>query len=602
MTSERDQLKQILLPEELELLEKLKRQLLDRREFAAAVSEILSDATRSALKRDDKLQKQLSVPIAKGFDQAIESNRDSIVNAFIPIIGSIIRKSITNSIRKLTADINRAVELGISVKAIKWRFQSLRTGVPFAEIVFNNTIEYDINQLFLIDNETGLLIEYAGREDALMKDKDALSAMLTAIQDFVKDSVSVGESGLSAAELDDNIMWIISGPNAYLAAMIKGSPGARLKENLTVFTEQIHSDYRSVLTDQSMWGHDAALKADMDRQLITKTLNDDEEDNQKSGRRRMWFWLIIILALLAALFWWQNKHHQELKNVQHKLNATDGLVIYELKRTSDGYIATGLQDPLADVSAFQQIQFNTQTYYSIDDTLIEKRVRQIINPSEVNVRVESGMVTLEGQLKAPLDEPIMQRLLNLPGVSGVDNQLTLIQDFSQFLNQYPLPEGLSMRQEDNTIVLSGEVVQATIQPWLQQLRQADYEFTDTAVQYVPTAESLETFINNSFVSMAFISRFSSSEQDDLHEIFSSAIQLNQFYGDYILLAESHSDCSGSILRSNQYNQNRQQTFLDFYQQNYADAVTIKTKLHVCTELAPTKNASEIGINFMLEKQ
>jgi len=299
MTSERDQLKQILLPEELELLDELKKRMLDRREFAASVSDVLTDATRTALKRDNGLQKQLSGPIAKGFDQAIEKNRDSIINAFIPIIGSIIRKSITNSIRKLTADINRAVELGISVKAIRWRIQSLRTGVPFAEIVFNNTIEYDVTQLFLIDNETGLLIEYAGREDALMKDKDALSAMLTAIQDFVKDSVAVGESGLSAAELDDNIMWIISGPNAYLAAVIKGTPGARLNERLAVFTEQVHSDHRTVLTDSSLWGNDAALKADLERQLITKTLNDDDEDNQKGKSWRFCIWLFDCVTLIG---------------------------------------------------------------------------------------------------------------------------------------------------------------------------------------------------------------------------------------------------------------------------------------------------------------
>ncbi|WP_395377764.1 BON domain-containing protein [Marinicella sp. W31] len=604
MTSERDQLKQILLPEELELLDKLKKQVLDRREFATAVSEVLSDATRTALKRDNSLQKQLSVPIAKGFDQAIESNRDSIVNAFIPIIGSIIRKSITNSIRKLTTDINRAVELGISVKAIKWRVQSLRTGVPFAEIVFNNTIEYDITQLFLIDNETGLLIEYAGQEDALMTDKDALSAMLTAIQDFVKDSVAVGESGLSAAELDDNIMWIISGPKAYLAAMIKGSPGARLNERLTVFTEQIHADYRSVLTDQSLWTHDAALKADLERQLITKTIHDDDDENKKPGNLRLWMWLIIFLILFGTWYWWQNKNHQAQKNLHHKLNSTDGLVIYELQRTSNGYTATGLQDPIADVSSFTQVQFNTQSYYSIDDSIVEKRVREIINLPDIRISVINGKVKLQGQQSTPMSSLQLQRILNLPGVTSVDNQLTTTQDFTDFINRYPLPEGLSMTQEgeDDRIILNGEILQDTIRPWLEQLQLAGFEFTDDAVLYVPPAETLETLINQSFVNMEFTSRFSDSERQKLHQIFSAAVKLNRFHGNYTLIAESHSDCSGSILRSNEYNRSREQALLDFHQENYADGIALETKLHTCTELSPIKDPLEIGMFFMVEKQ
>ena len=88
--------------------------------------------------------------------------------------------------------LNRTVEHSVSWRALQWRWTALRTGKPFAEIVLLNTLEYRVEQVFLIHAETGLLLQHVSSDAARRQDADQISAMLTAIRDFARDSFKVG--------------------------------------------------------------------------------------------------------------------------------------------------------------------------------------------------------------------------------------------------------------------------------------------------------------------------------------------------------------------------------------------------------------------------
>ena len=51
--------------------------------------------------------------------------------------------------------------------------------MPFSEVVLKHTLLYRVDEVFLIQRESGLLIEQASHPDVIMQDRDTVSAILT---------------------------------------------------------------------------------------------------------------------------------------------------------------------------------------------------------------------------------------------------------------------------------------------------------------------------------------------------------------------------------------------------------------------------------------
>jgi len=106
---------------------------------------------------------------------------------------------------------------------LKWRLEAIRTKRSFAEVVLLHTLVYRVEEIFLIHTQSGILLQHVGAEANHGKDPDLVSGMLTAIQEFVKDSFNsqTGEM-LDTLRMDgDHSVWIEQGPHAMLAAVIR---------------------------------------------------------------------------------------------------------------------------------------------------------------------------------------------------------------------------------------------------------------------------------------------------------------------------------------------------------------------------------------------
>ena len=90
-------------------------------------------------------------------------------------------------IRDRAESINQTLERRLSFESLKWRIEGWRTGRDFGEIVLTRSLGYRVEQVFLVHRETGLLLQHVARSDEVL-DSDMVSGMLTAIQDFVRDS------------------------------------------------------------------------------------------------------------------------------------------------------------------------------------------------------------------------------------------------------------------------------------------------------------------------------------------------------------------------------------------------------------------------------
>ncbi len=109
------------------------------------------------------------------------------------------------------------------------------------------------SEIFAV-NDAGMLLATARPEDEDEIDGDIFAGMLSAIQNFVKDSFDrSGESkaGLGRLEYGDMKILIEHGKSIYVAAVIKGKEHPEMKHTLGRTVKQIEREYAEMLEDWS---------------------------------------------------------------------------------------------------------------------------------------------------------------------------------------------------------------------------------------------------------------------------------------------------------------------------------------------------------------
>lgn len=146
-----------------------------------------------------------------------------------------------------------SLPLVLLLAAVGAYFASLRLPRPSA-----------LENLFLIHND-GRLVYHVTREENTLLDKDVVSAMFTAVQEFVKDSFQKGEVGLKKLEIGDKNVLIEKGKFVYLALIYSGWPSKDVFRNLSMLLRDIEERYEGRLekwngTMKSVKGVDKMLQ------------------------------------------------------------------------------------------------------------------------------------------------------------------------------------------------------------------------------------------------------------------------------------------------------------------------------------------------------
>jgi len=255
-----------------------------------------------------------------------------------------VRKSVAHALRGLVESINQTLERSFSLESLKWRVEALRTGKSFGTIVLTHSLRYRVEQVFLIHRETGLLLQHAARADKIVQDSDLVSGMLTAIQDFVRDSFTgAGGQEVETIELGEFNLWVQHGPAATLAAVVSGTPPPELRTLLERTLEQIHSDFAAVL---STFKGDTAPFSEAQPLLQGCLLG---RGAQAAKRRRGFFIAaaVVFLALLAAGLFLVIRHQSRWDKLLHRLRSEPGIVLTSAEESWGNYWLIGLRDPLS---------------------------------------------------------------------------------------------------------------------------------------------------------------------------------------------------------------------------------------------------------------
>jgi hypothetical protein len=214
----------------------------------------------------------------------------------------MIRKAIAEALRGLVDNLNGAIESSLSLRGLQWRVEAWRGGVPYAQVVLKHRLSYGIDHVFLIERDSGLVLRHASAPGLPMLDADAIAGMLTALGDFVDDSVGDDSGGsLDSAQVGEHLVWVEHGPRANLACFMHGVPPAQLRALLEQRIEEIHARMLALQAEAPLRtiGDDALVRELLDPLAL---LRDAQSATAPiaAGTSRLPIVLIALIALALA--------------------------------------------------------------------------------------------------------------------------------------------------------------------------------------------------------------------------------------------------------------------------------------------------------------
>lgn len=339
-------------------------------------SEILVRAFRLRQDADDEFSTCLRPVVEEQFHLSVRENPDVMAEALFPILGPALRKMIANLIKPDTKSKGRP---------------------------------YSVEQLFLIEKESGLPICQVASARANTQDADMVSGMLSAIQAYLQEAFSTNEfDSLNTLQMGELSVWIEWGPVTVLAAVVRGVPPATCREALQQRLELIHRDYAEELEN---YAGDASVFDPLKPELL---LFVDQYDGSLRNRLRalpshVRRWIALGAGVLILLFFWVMYSFYDSHRWQSyisELEKQPGIVITSDSRTFYDYRVFGLKDPLAmDPNTLlektslnaQKVEQYFEPYQALHPEFVLARVRStLIPPRSVQLRLVGTRLLISG--------------------------------------------------------------------------------------------------------------------------------------------------------------------------------------------------------------
>jgi hypothetical protein len=371
-----------------------------------------------------RMAKSLARPVTDALGSAVRENRQLIVDVLFPVIGPAIRKAIAEALRNLVADVNGAIESSLTPKGLRWRVEAWRSGAPYAEIVLKHTLKYGIDHVFLIERDSGLVLDRASAPRLPALDADAIAGMLTAIGAFVRDSVGRDGGGtLDAARVGEHLLWVVEGPRASLACFIHGVPPQPLHAVLERRLESIHAAFA-----EGRGGADDTLRASLRPEIL---MREASVEMSAPAAKSRWPVLAIVLTAAGLIAWFAVQRARDnawIDGVRAQLAVHPGFVTTRIERAGSTLAVHGLLDPDADPltvprgdAARMPVTLETAGYVSTDDAIVARRARRLLDaPAGVTLEAHDGALSLGGRADVAWVDNARNRAAWVPGVRHVD--------------------------------------------------------------------------------------------------------------------------------------------------------------------------------------
>jgi OOP family OmpA-OmpF porin len=295
-----------------------------------------------------------------------------------------------------------------------------------------HSLLFSVEQVFLIHRETGLVLSHVVAPQVATQDPSLVSGMLSAIQQFVKDSFESqrGDNTLDFLEVGELEVWIEQGPGAVLAAVIRGHAPETYRVAMKEALENIQRHYSSALAH---FEGDAApfrpVEEDLTHLLETQFKNDSEKDHRRP--RAALIAGAVILALIAIPIGYSIYLLWEWSRFLKVLRQEPGIVVMSYARDGGRYHVQGFRDPLAanPENLLSNAGIDPKTanlelkpFYSFDDPIVLRRANAFLHPpSGVTLSEKDGQLRADGIATPAFIARFEERAPWIPGVTAVDD-------------------------------------------------------------------------------------------------------------------------------------------------------------------------------------
>jgi len=465
VSDELNTVRSLLLGVEPNQLNKLYERLENPQIQPEDISRLLPEAIILRAKEDQQLGEVMVSTVETAIQASIKQDQDVLADAFFPIIGAATRKAIATVLDEMIQSLNQTLEYSLSPQSWRWRLEARQTGKSFAEIVLLRTLVYRVEQVFLIHQQTGLLLQHLVANQVKIQDPDLVSAMLTAIQDFIRDSFCVQKGdALQSLQFGELTIWIEEGPQALLAVIVSGNPPQELRLVLQEAIAKIH--LRLSREINAFTGETEPFEAS--KPYLAACLAARYKSPAKKNYTYAWTFLGAIAIAFGIWSFFTLREQFRWSSYLQKLDSQPGIVVINTKQHNGKYIISGMRDPLAvdPKTLLQQANLNPKMvisqwkpYLSLEPQFIATRAKEFLQPPKtVSLKVDNNSI-LSATGTAPRQWILAARKSwrFIPGVTQFNDQniqeleLSQLQDYKQQIEQEML-----FFLEGKTELLAGE--------------------------------------------------------------------------------------------------------------------------------------------------
>lgn len=259
-----EQLRDILFEEDrarmqtlAEELEQVRAKVANKEALLASLNPVIADLLERKIANSGEEMAEIVAPLmGPAIKKQVAESKEEVVEALYPVIGQTVRRAVAEAMRKLVQQINQRLEKSFNLQNSWRRLKAKVLGLPEPLVVLPQVFPFVVEQLFLIDQRTGLLVAHTtaadhdarngktNHDEKIAGKPQMVSGMLTAIQDFTRDAFGSNETGdLHEVKYGDKMIFVASSPPVFLAAVTLGAAPLQFPDRLRGLLRRVHNNY-----------------------------------------------------------------------------------------------------------------------------------------------------------------------------------------------------------------------------------------------------------------------------------------------------------------------------------------------------------------------
>ncbi len=229
-------LREIILKEDREALAQLRQTLHDPVWFSNNAMPLIEERIEF-LKHN--FPREFNKSVEQIVDKRLKASQSEILDTIYPVLGTMIKKYINYQFDALKESIDQKVKEALDTRSHWNRIKASIFGIKSSELILSDMSKPVVEEIFVIQRDSGLLIGSAGRTSTV--DKDAVAGMLTAIKAFVEDAFQRENEQLELISYASYKIVLHNYYSYYLAVALSGSVSSEEQETLRQHLEDFSS-------------------------------------------------------------------------------------------------------------------------------------------------------------------------------------------------------------------------------------------------------------------------------------------------------------------------------------------------------------------------